>query len=263
MPVVWQRILTLESDTGTIRLLHQVLVYTLHGIALELTPERGVRQCCVLPGRRIVDGLFQGYRRPPLVRRTGLFFWAHLIDVPVDLKHVTVRITKFDCDLAAGASSAGKLDRYVVFFKMVPRPKHLIESLHLERHMMKLAIVDFALRPANQRDAVVIVIESQEHHLSRHHAFRIDIRYPKAQHFRIEISRALNILDHHNDVAELGDGEGHLRWRRKLPEGTQIRIFEPFLVNEVAPGFSRHAVTFLGFSWPVVRWGLLRPASRP
>ena len=57
---------------------------------------------------------------------------ADLIDAPINLKPVIVRIAEFDRELTSGAPPPDEIDRDPVTAQMIARPDDLVEGGHLE-----------------------------------------------------------------------------------------------------------------------------------
>src|ERR1700741_4427594 len=132
---------------------------------------------------------------------------ADLVDAPVNLQSVIVRIAEFDRELAAGAPPPGEIDVDLMPAQMVTRPDDLVEGCDLESDVVELDIRRFRRHRANERDTVMIRVASQKDHAARHHLFWIDVRDLEAEHLGVEACRPLDVAHVENDVPQLADAE--------------------------------------------------------
>jgi hypothetical protein len=96
----------------------------MRGRASAMALDQGwVVQAGILAAHRVADGIRQVAGALPLARRADMAVAADLVDAPVDLEPVIVRIAKFDGDLTTGAAPAGKVDVDPVLAKMVVRAR--------------------------------------------------------------------------------------------------------------------------------------------
>ena len=65
---------------------------------------------------------------------------ANLVDAPINLKPVTVRIAEFDRDLATGTASSGKGNFYAVRPQMVMCPHDFAQRADFEGDMVEVGI---------------------------------------------------------------------------------------------------------------------------
>src|SRR5882724_7105839 len=86
-----------------------------------------VLQRRVLAAHGIGDRLRQALRTLPLGRRAGATVAADLVDPPIDLEAVAVRIAELDGDLAAGPAAALEIDGDALGAQVIARSQHLVE----------------------------------------------------------------------------------------------------------------------------------------
>ncbi len=132
---------------------------------------------------------------------------ADLIDAPVNLQPVIVRVAEFDRELTSGAPPPDEIYRDPVAAQMVARPDDLVEGCDLKRDVVELDIRRFGLHRADERNAVMVRVAAQEDHAAGHHLFRIDVRNLEAEHLGVESRRALHVAHVENDVSQLADTE--------------------------------------------------------
>src|SRR5262249_20629836 len=142
----------------------------------------------------------------PLVGRAYLTRRADLIDAPVDLEIVAVRVAKLHGELAAGAPSAFENDRDVVLAQPGASAKHLVRRADLERKVIQRGALELG-RAADERDAMVVRVEAEKDHPAGHHAVGIAVADRKAEHVRVEAHRRLEVGDVEDHVAELAQLE--------------------------------------------------------
>lgn len=80
----------------------------------------------------IGDGGGEAVRPFPFAQWPHRAIAANLIDTPVDLQAVPVRIAEFDGDLAAGAAPALEIDGDAMPPQVIARAHHLVECRNLE-----------------------------------------------------------------------------------------------------------------------------------
>ena len=129
-----------------------------------------------LAGYGVGDGVFQRAGLAPLAGRADGAVRADLIDEPVDLEIVAVRIREFHGDLTAGAPAALEVNRDPVFAEPGAGPEHFVEAAHLEGEVVQAAPLA-RVGATHQRDPVVIGVAPEEDHAARHHAVRIAVTY--------------------------------------------------------------------------------------
>jgi hypothetical protein len=145
----------------------------------------------------------------PSTGRTHAAVAADLVDVPVDLQVVAVRIGELDRKLAAGAPAPLVVDRHVVLAQVLARPQHLVQRGDLERHVMERAMRRLALGKLEQRHAMMVGGAAQEHRAARHHVAVIGVGNGKAHHLGVELRRGERVLHVERHVADLVAAERH------------------------------------------------------
>ena len=179
---------------------------------IGLTDFFTIKQCEVVQGRvlpadRIGDGLLQALCAFPFSRRPHVSVAADLIDAPVNLQPVIVRIAEFDRELTSCAPPPDEIYRDPMAAQMVARPNDLVEGCDLERDMVELDIIRFGLQRADERNAVMVGVAAQEDHAAGHHLLRIDVRNLEAEHLGVEPCGPLDVAHIENDVSQLADTE--------------------------------------------------------
>ena len=111
--------------------------------------------------------------------------------------------------------------------QVAARAEHLVQRRHLEREVMQLAALRRPLHPADQRDPVVVGAEAHEHHPAGHHALRVDVRHPEAQHPGVEVDRAHEVGYPQHHMADLADAEGQIGWRDGIPQAGIVERHGP------------------------------------
>src|SRR6516164_11843084 len=106
-------------------------------VSLSIFEQRRVVQAGVLAAHRVGDRVFEAAGALPLARRAHVTVAADLIDAPVDLKPMIVRIAEFDGDLTAGAAAAGEVDLRAMPAQMVVRAQDLVKRRDLERDWLR------------------------------------------------------------------------------------------------------------------------------
>src|SRR5262249_60032706 len=102
-------------------------------------------------------------RLAPLACRTRLTFATDLIDVPVDLEIVAVRVGELDGDLTASATATLEHDRHAVLTKPGTRAEHLVERPDLEGEVIEAAAPGL-LGAAHERHAMVVGVAAENDH---------------------------------------------------------------------------------------------------
>src|SRR2546425_168715 len=95
--------------------------------------ERG--HALVLDGIR--DRVFERQRLAPLARRTHAAVGADLVDAPVDLEVVTVRIRELDGELAARAPPSFEMNRHPLFPQPRAGAEDFVGRADLEREVIE------------------------------------------------------------------------------------------------------------------------------
>src|SRR5215470_11387603 len=168
---------------------------------------------------RIRYRILQRARRPPLGARTHVAVRADLVDIPVDLEVVAVRVGELDRDLAASAAAALENDGHAVLAEPGAGAKHLVERAHLEREVIEaparclgdLAVALRSLPAAHQRNAVMIAVDTHEHHAAGHHAVRVTVGHAQAEQVLVEAQGSIEIANVQHDVSDLSELELHTR----------------------------------------------------
>ncbi len=105
-----------------------------------------VLQRGVLPGNRIGDRGFQAVGALPFMRRTRVLARRDLVDAPVDLQPMVVRVAELHRDLHAGPPAAIEIDRHIVLAQMGAGADHVVQRGDLERQVMQAAAGRVVLR---------------------------------------------------------------------------------------------------------------------
>src|SRR5262245_17469880 len=121
-----------------------------------------------LTGHRIGHRILERARLAPFAGGADPAVGPDLIDAPVDLQVIAVRVPKFHGNLASGPPPSLEDDRNASLSQPLPRLEDLVECGHLEREVVEAArrSLDCA---ADQRDAVMVGVAAEEHHAARHH----------------------------------------------------------------------------------------------
>src|SRR5215472_15383293 len=109
-------------------------------VGLSVFEQRRVVQGGVLAAHRVGDRVFEAAGALPLACRANVAVTADLVDTPVDLEPMIVRIAEFDGDLTAGSTAAGEVDLRAMPAQMVVRAQDLVERRDLEGDMVEIGI---------------------------------------------------------------------------------------------------------------------------
>src|ERR1041385_640634 len=88
--------------------------------------ERWILQGCILSRYGIGNRRFQPAHAVPLLARPRPPIAADLVNAPIYLQPVVVRIAEFDGQLATGAPASFKVDRHAMALQVITCPQHLI-----------------------------------------------------------------------------------------------------------------------------------------
>src|SRR5579872_5822025 len=91
----------------------------------------------VLTGRRHAYGFFERLCWPPFFRRSGTVVRPNLIDVPIQLEMVTIRIEELDRDLATCAAPTLEHQLGARRLEMIARAEYLVERRKFESEMVQ------------------------------------------------------------------------------------------------------------------------------
>src|SRR4030095_17170917 len=108
----------------------------------------------LLPLPRVGDGFLECLRWPPLACRPHRALGADLVDVPVDLQVVAVRIGELDGDLASRSPPSLVVEGDAVLPQPRPRAEHLVDGADLEREVVEAAALTLR-SAAEERHAVM------------------------------------------------------------------------------------------------------------
>jgi len=134
---------------------------------------------------------------------------ADLVNAEIDLQAVVVRVAELYGELAAGAAATIEVNLGAGGFQVLPRPEHFVQIADLKGHMVQLDITRRPIQPADQRQAMVIGAEAQEHHAAGHHLLAIDVRDLHPQHIDVEVDGAGEVCHLQHHMADFADTEGH------------------------------------------------------
>src|SRR5262245_38253918 len=93
-----------------------------------------------LPRNGIRDRVFQRSDALPFACRPHSAVAAHLLDAPVNLDAVTVRVLKLDRNLASRAPAAFKRERDLELAQVLAHRENLFQRSDLESHVMQLDV---------------------------------------------------------------------------------------------------------------------------
>ena len=131
-----------------------------------------------------------------------------LVDIPVDLEVIPIRVPEFQGNLAPGTPAALEDDGHVVLPQPGPRAEHLVHRAHLEGEVIEAAALAHR-GPADEGHAVVVGIAAEKDHAARHHGVRVAIADLEAQHLGVKAQRRLQIGDVQHDMPDLPQLELH------------------------------------------------------
>jgi hypothetical protein len=83
------------------------------------------------------------------------------------------------------------------------------ECGNFKGEVMQLFVRRLAYAGADQRQAMMVRIATQENHPARHHCFRVNIGNFETQHFGVKSSGFFQVADLQHDMTELADVKLH------------------------------------------------------
>jgi hypothetical protein len=159
------------------------------------------------PVDRIGDRVLQRANRFPLLFRPDDALRADLIDAPVDLQQMPVRIAELDDQLHARAAAAVEIDRNLVLTQMLANANDLIQCGHFHGDMVQPGAGGMILGRAEQCDRVMIRGAAEEHRAAGQFAGRDGVADLEAENIGVKPGRAFQVLHIHPNMADLADAE--------------------------------------------------------
>src|SRR5713226_2527825 len=95
-----------------------------------------------LAGHGIGDGVLQGEGLAPLARGPHVAAGADLIEAPVDLQVVAVRVLELDGELATGAPPSFEVDGHPLLAQPGAGAEHFVQRPDLEGEVIERAVRD-------------------------------------------------------------------------------------------------------------------------
>jgi hypothetical protein len=145
----------------------------------------------------------------PLILRPDPTIAADLIDTPVDLHGMVVRIAEFYSDLAAGPPAALEINLNMIGAQAITGPDDFGECRDFKCEVMQLFISGLSFAGADQRQAMMVCIAAQKNHSAWHHCLRVNIGNIEAQHLGVKSGGFFQIADLQDYMTELADMKIH------------------------------------------------------
>ena len=137
----------------------------------------------------------------PLIGWTHATVAADLVDSPVDLHAMIIRVAEFNGNLTAGAAAALEIDLYVVGAQAITRANNLREGRNLEGEVVQLPVAGLSLCGADQSQTVMIRVTAQKNHASRHHLVRINVGNFEAENLSVKGGGSFQVAYLQDDMA--------------------------------------------------------------
>lgn len=146
---------------------------------------------------------------------------------------MAIRVAELHCDLHAGAPAAVEVDLHVMGAQMLSGADDFVEGGDFERRVVQAGAGLVGVGRLEQRDAVVVGVQAQEHGAAGHVVLAIDIRDAETQHLRVEPGRAFDVRHIERDMADFSQPEGQaggaLQIGEALRGGLRVhRVLPPF-----------------------------------